>query len=186
MIGLTHFQRSAAAFPMTVASFDDRGLTEFGFDLLAEMETLGIVVDLAHVNRRGVDDALGALRRPFVVSHSACRGLADFRRNLDDDQIRRIADAGGVVGIAAGRSFLGGDGLDAFLDHVEHARRVGGADAVALGSDWDGGITPVRGLEDVRGLPSVTQGLLARGWSDEDVRRLLGENALRVVTEVCG
>lgn len=186
MLGLVHFQRSAAAAPMTAPELADRGLSAFGFELVEEMETLGMVVDLAHVNAAGVDDALDVLKRPFVVSHSACRALCDWPRNLDDDQIRRIADRGGVIGVAVGRNFLGRPGLDGFLDHLEHLRRVGGADCVAIGSDWDGGIVPARGLEDVRALPWVTAGLLARDWPERSVRQALGENALRVVREVCG
>jgi membrane dipeptidase len=150
------------------------------------MESLGIVLDLAHVNAPGVDDALAAATRPFVVSHSACRALHESPRNLSDDQIRRIADRGGVIGLAVGRSFLGDGGIDAFLAHAAHVRDAGGEDAVAIGSDWDGAIVPVPGLEDVRGLPWITQGLLERGWKPGAVRKLLGENALRVVSEVCG
>ena len=186
MIGLAHFQASAAAYPMTEPSHAERGLTAFGFELVAEMESLGMVVDLAHVNARGVDDALGAIRRPFVVSHSACRSVHDHPRNLDDDQIRRIADRGGVLGLAVGREFLGPGGLAALFAHAERAREAGGEDCVAIGSDWDGAIVPAPGLEDVRALPFVTQGLRERGWSPEAVRKLLGENALRVITEVCG
>jgi len=186
MLGLVHFQASAAAYPMTVPAFDDRGLTRFGFDLLAEMERLGMVVDLAHVNARGVDDALGAMTKPFVVSHTACRALADVPRNLTDDEIRRMADAGGVIGIAVGRSFLGRPGLAGFVDHVEHALRVGGAEAVAIGSDWDGAIVPAEGMGDVRALPHVTAELLARGHSSATVSAFLGANALRVLVEVCG
>src|SRR5262245_33951668 len=186
MIGLAHFQPSAAAYPMTAPSHAERGLTPFGFELLAEMESLGIVVDLAHVNARGVDDALGAIRRPCVVSHSACRSVHDHPRNLDDGQIRRIAEGGGVVGLAVGREFLGPGGLDALVAHAERLREIGGEECAAIGSDWDGVIVPAPGLEDVRALPFVTQALRERGWSPEAVRKLLGENALRVITEVCG
>lgn len=185
MIGLVHFQASAAAYPMTVAAHDDEGLTAFGRELIGEMQRLGMVVDLAHVNARGVDDALGVLDAPFVVSHSACRALVDHRRNLTDAQIRRVADAGGVIGIAVGNTFVTG-GLEGFLDHVEHAARVGGADCVAIGSDWDGAIVPVEGMDDVTCLPWVSAGLLARGHSEQNVRKFLGENALRVLTDVCG
>jgi membrane dipeptidase len=186
MLGLAHFQASAAASPMTDPSQAERGLTPFGFELLAEMESLRMVVDLAHVNARGVDDALGAIKRPCVVSHSACGSVHDHPRNLADVQIRRVAERGGVVGLAVGREFLGPGGIDAFFAHVERAREVGGADCVAIGSDWDGAIVPAPGLEDVRALPFVTQGLLERGWAPDAVRKLLGENALRVITEVCG
>jgi membrane dipeptidase len=185
MLGLVHFQANEAAYPMTVSSFDDAGLTPFGLELISEMERLGMVVDLAHLNPRGVDDALRAMQRPFVVSHTACRALVNHPRNLDDSQIRRIADRGGVVGIAFGNIFVKG-GLSGFLDHVEHVIRVGGADAIALGSDFDGMILPVQGMEDVTVYPRITQALLARGQPREVVRKALGENALRVICDVCG
>jgi len=186
MLGLVHFQANEAAFPMTEPTFEGRGLTPFGFDLIAELESLGILPDLAHLNARGVDDALAACTRPFVVSHTACRAVHEHPRNLADAQLRRIAEAGGVVGIAVGRSFLGPGGLDAFVEHAEHAVRVAGVEAVAIGSDWDGGIVPVAGLEDVRSLPFVTAALLDRGWPPEQVRALLGANARRVLSEVLG
>jgi membrane dipeptidase len=90
------------------------------------------------------------------------------------------------VGLAVGRSFLGPGGLEALFAHADHARRVAGEDALAIGSDWDGAIVPAPGLEDVTALPFVTQGLIERGWRLDAVRKLLGENALRVITEVCG
>src|SRR5262249_41147573 len=186
MIGLTHFQASGAAYPMTEPSQAALGLTAFGFELVAEMEALRMVVDLAHVNARGVDDALSALHGPFVVSHSGCRSVHEHPRNLTDDQIRRVAQRGGVVGLAVGREFLGPGGLDAFVAHAERAREVGGEEVLAIGSDWDGAIVPAPGLEDVRALPLAPQALLEHGWRPESVRRLLGENALRVITEVCG
>jgi membrane dipeptidase len=185
MLGLVHFQATEAAFPMTISAFLAAGLTGFGVELVSEMEQLGMVVDLAHLNPRGIDDALRIMKRSFVVSHTACRALVDHPRNLDDAQIRRIADCGGVVGIAFGSSFVKGD-LSAFLDHVEHVIQVGGADAIALGSDFDGMIVPAKGMEDVTVYPRITEGLLARGQPREVVRKALGENALRVITEVCG
>lgn len=186
MIGLVHFQASSAAYPMTVSAHDGRGLTDFGRELIGEMERLRMVVDIAHVNAAGVDEALERMTRPFVVSHTACRAVHGDSRNLTDDQIRRIADRGGVIGIAAGRTFVGRPGIAGFVDHVEHALRVGGADCVAIGSDWDGAIVPVRGMEDVTSLPHVTAELLARGHSEDVVRKFLGENALRVLSEALG
>jgi len=186
MLGLVHFQANAAAFPMTETAFEERGLTPFGFDLLAEMEALPVVADLAHLNARCVNDVLAATTGPCLVSHSGCRALHDSPRNLEDAQLRAVADAGGVVGLALGRSFLGPGGLDAFFAQADHLRRVAGEDATALGSDWDGGIVPLAEVGDVRGLPRLTERLLRGGWKPEPIRKLLGENALRVLTEVLG
>jgi len=187
MLGLVHFQATEAGYPMTVSRFDDLGLTPFGFDLVDELDRLGVVVDLAHLNERGVADVLSRTRGPCVVSHSACRALVPHPRNLSDEALRAIAATGGVIGIAAGRSFLGlRADLDALLDHVEHAVKVAGPASVALGSDYDGFITPASGLADVRSYPLVTDGLLRRGMPETTIRAVLGENALRVVSEVCG
>jgi membrane dipeptidase len=186
MLGLVHFQASAAARPMTVAAFQGKGLTPFGRDLVAESERLGVVVDLAHVNRAGVSEVLSIASRPPVVSHTACRALHDHARNLDDDQIRSIAEHGGVIGVAASRFFLGPGGLERFLDHIEHVIGVGGVDSAAIGSDWDGFIVPVSGMEDVTCLPRITAGLLARGHPEDTVRKVMGENALRVLIDVTG
>jgi membrane dipeptidase len=186
MLGVVHFQATEAGYPMTVSAFDGQGLTKFGFDMLAECERLGVVVDVAHLGEAGVVDALGVMRRPFVVSHTACRALCDHPRNLGDDELKRIASAGGVVGIAFGRSFLGRSGVDGLLDHVEHALRVAGEEAVALGSDYDGFIVPAKGMGDVRAYPLITQGMLERGWRPETIEKLLGRNALRVLVEVTG
>jgi membrane dipeptidase len=186
MLGIVHFQATEAGRPMTVSAFDGQGLTAFGFDLVTECERLGMVVDVAHLNAAGVADAIGIMRRPFVVSHTACRALCDNPRNLHDEELKRIATAGGIVGIAFGRSFLGRSGVAGLLDHVEHALRVAGEEAVALGSDYDGFIVPAKGMGDVRAYPLITQGMLERGWRPATIERLLGRNALRVLVEVTG
>ena len=187
-IGLVHFQANEAGYPMTVAAFDGQGLTEFGRTLIGETERLHMVVDLAHLNDAGVADALATMRRPFIVSHTACRTLYPHRRNLTDDQIRPVANHGGVIGIMFEGSVLaeGGGDINRVLDHFDHAIKVGGEDVVAIGSDYDGFITPATGLGDVTTMPHLTAGLLARGHRPETVRKVLGENALRVLTEVCG
>lgn len=187
-IGLVHFQATEAGYPMTVPEFDGRGLTEFGRVLIAEMERLKMVVDLAHLNDAGVTDALATMRRPFIVSHAGCRAVYAHRRNLTDTQIRAVADRGGVIGIVLENQFIAKTGadLDHVLDHFDHAIKIGGEDVVAIGSDYDGFITPPVGLEDVTTMPRLTAGLLARGHRPETVRKILGENAARVLTEVCG
>jgi len=185
-IGLVHFQATEAGFPMTVPKFDGRGLTQFGRELIGEMERLRMVVDLAHMNDAGFADALKVMRRPFIVSHTCCRAVHAHRRNLTDEQIRAVADRGGVIGIAAERAFVGGwsANLGRVLDHFDHAVKVGGADVVAIGTDFDGFIIPPSELYDVSQMPRLTAGLLARRHSPETVRKILGANALRVLNAV--
>jgi membrane dipeptidase len=187
-IGLVHFQATEAGYPMTVARFDGQGLTEFGRALIAEMERLGMVVDLAHLNDAGVAKALETMRRPFMISHAGCRAVYPHRRNVTDAQIRAVADRGGVIGVIFARNFVASltADLERVLDHYDHAINVGGEDAVGIGSDYDGFIVPARGLEDTRALPHLTAGLLRRGHKPQTVRKVLGENALRVFSEVCG
>jgi membrane dipeptidase len=186
VVGLVHFQTTAAGHPMTAPEFYGEGLTDFGRDLVAQLEELGIVIDLAHLNAAGVGDALVMMRRPCVVSHTACKEIHEHPRNLTDHQLALIGRNGGIVGVAAGRDFVGPGGLEAYLDHVEHVIEVAGPHAVALGSDYDGFIIPADGMADVRAYPLVTQGLLDRGQEPEVIERALGGNALRVLTAVCG
>lgn len=187
-IGLVHFQATEAGYPMTAAKFDGRGLTQFGRELIGEMERLRMVVDLAHLNDAGFADALKVMRHPFIVSHTCCRGVYAHRRNLTDEQIRAVADRGGVIGIAFERTFAGGlsANLDSVLDHFDHAVKVGGEDVVAIGTDFDGFIFPPSELRDVSQMLHLTAGLLARGHRPETVRKILGGNALRVLNAVWG
>ena len=186
MLGLVHFQQTAAGHPMTAPEFYGRSISDFGRDLIVRLEELGVVIDLAHLNDAGVWEALGMMRRPCVVSHTACKELHDHPRNLTDRQLELVGRNGGVVGVAAGRNFIGPGGRAAFLDHIEHVIEVAGPHAVALGSDYDGFIVPVEGMDDVRVYPLVTQGLLDRGQDPEVIEQALGGNALRVLTQVCG
>src|SRR4030095_4052781 len=104
-------------------------------------------------------------------------------RNIDDEQVRAVADSGGVVGIIFAPRFVGGH-LDAVGDHLLHVVRVAGEGAVAIGSDWDGFVRPCDGLADAAALPNLTQALLRRGLSPTAIHRLLGGNALRVLDAV--
>jgi membrane dipeptidase len=185
-VGLVHFQETEAGYPMTVPEFDGRGLTPFGRTLVAEMDRLKMLIDLAHLNDAGFDDALKVMQRPFIVSHTCCRAVHEHRRNLTDEQIRAVAKRGGVIGIAFERAFVGGlsADLDRVLDHFDHAVKVGGEDVVAIGSDFDGFIVPPAGLEDVTRMPRLTAGLLARKHRPDTVAKILGGNALRVLTAV--
>jgi membrane dipeptidase len=206
------------------------GLTRFGEDVVAEMNRLGMMVDVSHVSDDTFWDVLRVTHVPVIASHSSTRAIADHPRNLDDEMLRGLAKNGGVAMInfypgyidaslvapmrelflelaprvAEIRAEHAGDpvrgrrairklitsvdvpttDLSVLLDHFDHAIRVAGPDHVGLGADWDGVASMPRELQDVSRLPVLTRGLLARGHSPETVRKVLGENLLRVMREV--
>ncbi|MDR7542883.1 MAG: dipeptidase [Armatimonadota bacterium] len=160
------------------------GLTDLGRAVLRRMEALGMVPDLSHLSEPSFWDALRATRGPVIASHANAAAIWRHPRNLTDAQLRAIASRGGVVGVSFAPGFLGGATLAHVLDHIDHMVRVMGIDHVALGSDYDGIPDVPVGLEDVSKLPNLTAGLLARGYRPEQVRKILGGNALRVFRQV--
>jgi membrane dipeptidase len=162
----------------------DSGLTDFGRDVLRECERCGVIVDLAHVSRRGFFEALEIAREPIMVTHTGVSGVHASWRNLDDEQLRAVAERGGCVGIIFARQFLGGASIDAVVDHVQHVLDVCGEDVPALGSDFDGFVVPPEGLEDVAALPNLTVALSRRGMPPRVLEKILGANVLRVLDAV--
>lgn len=218
-------------------SSDDKpahnGLTDFGKDVVLEMNRLGIIVDISHVSDKTFYDALEVGKAPLLASHSSCRAICDAPRNMTDQMMKDLAAKGGVVQINYHVGFLSqefrnaekadpevnkaigeevekrcgdneacqlieGDRLTRqfveqgklprvdwtkIIEHIDHAVRVAGVDYVGLGSDFDGANMPY-GMEDAGDLPKITDALLKRGYSEGDVRKILGENTLRVMAEV--
>jgi len=188
-VGLTWSRRNQAGDGVAEARTGG-GLTEYGVRLVEEMNHLGMLVDIAHLAPAGVRDVFRVCQGPVVASHANAHALCPVPRNLTDAQLEGIASSGGVVGATYVPGFIT-DGeasatLDMLLDHIDHVITVAGVDHVGLGSDFDGfGGSPL-GLEDVSCVPNVTGGLLARGYSDGDVAKILGGNWLRVIREVVG
>jgi membrane dipeptidase len=209
------------------------GLTDFGKEVVREMNRQGMMVDISHVADKTFYDALAVSQVPMIASHSSCRALCDHPRNMTDDMIKALAAKGGVIQINYHIGFLSqeyrdamksnpdldkqmqaelekrcakneacqfveGDKLvreaveagklprvtwEAIIQHIDHAVKLVGADHVGLGSDFDGANMPF-GMEDVSDLPKITDALLKKGYSQADIRKILGENTLRVMEQV--
>ena len=213
---------------------EHNGLTDFGKQVVREMNRLGMMVDISHVSDKTFYDALETSLAPLIASHSSSRALASAPRNMTDDMLRALAAKGGVVHINYFEGFLDDDfreresalkaeeaqqdaiddntpkfgdrsqngpavrkinaarlaklgriPLSKLLDHFEHAVKIAGVEHVGLGSDFDGvdDMLP-EGMEDISRIPNLVRGLMGRGFSDEDILKILGGNTLRVMREV--
>ena len=211
------------------------GLTDFGKDVVREMNKLGVIVDISHVADKTFYDALAVSKAPMFASHSSCRAICNAPRNMTDQMIKDLAAKGGVIQINYHVSFLSQEFRDAekkdpsvnagiseevkkrcpdvndeacqliegdkitreyvvagklpkveytkIIEHVDHTVKLVGADHVGLGSDFDGANMPY-GMEDATMIPKITEALLQKGYSGSDIRKILGENTLRVMSEV--
>jgi membrane dipeptidase len=206
VVSLAHFGRT---FLADGSGFDDTSrsrLTPHGIEAFTEMERLGVVFDISHLGLRGVEDVLERATRPFLATHSACLALADVHRNLGDEQLKRIGELGGVVNVAAAiPMFIDAKNPSAerVIDHIEHLVATAGVDHVGIGPDFIedyfreafGGWQPVPGLDSEQvaaeierpaDLPKLTEAMVRRGFVETDIRKIIGENVLRVFREVMG
>jgi membrane dipeptidase len=208
------------------------GLTDFGKEIVREMNRQGMLVDISHVSDKTFYDALEVSKAPLIASHSSCRALCNHVRDMSDDMIKALAAKGGVIQINYEKSFIDQPYKDAYdretggvvqhlseltkncnndeaciagemaklqqkliaegklphvsweriVDHIDHAVKLVGADHVGLGSDFDGADMP-DGMEDCSKLPKITEALLRKGYSESDIRNILGENTLRILEQ---
>ena len=206
------------------------GLSEFGKEVVREMNRLGMLVDVSHVSDKTMSDALDVSTAPIIASHSSARALSNVPRNIPDDLLQRIAKKNGVVQVNFYSVFVDAatvspqsaerdarlkaqqdvlnekykddperlgeesDKLEAanplpplpiskLIDHIDHIAKVAGIDHVGLGADFDGSNDMPEGAQDVSMLPNITYELLKRGYSEQDIRKILGENFLRVFAD---
>jgi membrane dipeptidase len=176
MVGLAHFTDNA--FAGSAHGLAKGGLTGHGRELVAELERRRMIVDVAHASAATIDDVLTAATRPVVASHTGVRGVVDNARNLSDDQLRGIAATGGMVGIGFWPTATGGDDVGSIARAIAYAVGIVGVQHVGLGSDFDGAV-PVP--MDVSGLALVTEALIAEGFHEAAIERIIGGNALALL-----
>ncbi len=225
---LTHFRNNNWADSSTDTP-QHNGLTDFGKDVVREMNRLGMLVDVSHVSDKTFYDAIAVSTKPVILSHSSCRAISNIPRNVTDDMLRALAKNGGVIGINFGEGFINekdaaalrasisqlsqmpnltGKPLDDYaakdfskefaspikvvatiedvFAHIDHAVKVAGIDHVGIGSDFDGIQGPPNGLEDISKMPALVAVLLKHGYSEGDIKKILGGNTLRVIRAVTG
>ncbi|MFH2109972.1 MAG: dipeptidase [Candidatus Bathyarchaeota archaeon] len=187
MVGLVHSIRNELADGVA----DRRtggGLSELGAQAVDELNRLGMIVDVSHLNDEGFRDALELSSDPVVASHSNARAVCDHPRNMTDDMISALAEKGGVMGMNFAPGFVHSKRatLAGVVDHIDHIVELVGPGHVGLGSDFDGIPSTPEGLEDVTRMPGLTAELVKRGYGEDDVRNILGGNHLRLIKAVCG
>lgn len=163
------------------------GLTDHGVRLVERCNAMGIMIDLSHINEAGFWDVAGLSTAPLVATHSNAHAICPHSRNLTDDQLRAIADSGGMVGLNFAVAFLRGDGrmlddvpLTQMMRHLDHLIGILGEDGVSLGSDFDGATVP-KELDSAAGLPKLVSAMAKHGYDEPLVTKLCHENWLRVL-----
>ncbi|MBN1210285.1 MAG: dipeptidase [Myxococcaceae bacterium] len=176
MLGFAHFFDNEVSG--SAHGVKKEGLTELGRAVVKRMEERGITLDLAHASRKTIQEVLAIATRPIVVSHTGVKGTCDNNRNLSDEQLRAIARNGGVVGIGYWSTATCGKDAKAIARAIRHAVSVAGIEHVGLGSDYDGAVgVPF----DTAGLVELTDALIAQGFGEGELRKIAGENVLRVL-----
>jgi microsomal dipeptidase-like Zn-dependent dipeptidase len=179
MMAPTHFTDTAIA--SSAHGVRGEGLTPLGRQWVQRMEEKHMLIDLAHASHGTLADVLEVARQPVVVSHTGVRGTCDNDRNLTDDELRGVARTGGVVGIAYFKVAVCEATPVGIARAIRHAATVAGVEHVGLGSDFDGAVrTPF----DATGLIQLVDPLLAEGFTEQEIRLILGENTLRVLDQV--
>ncbi len=187
MVGLVHSLRNLLADGVRDARTGG-GLSELGVQAVEELDRLGMIIDVSHINDRGFWDVVDIAKGPIIASHSNSRAVCSHPRNMTDDMIKALAEKGGVLGMNFAPSFVHptNPSVSTLVGHIDHISDLVGPDHVGLGSDFDGIPSTPAGLEDVTRMPNIAEELIERGYGREDLKKILGLNHLRVIKKVIG
>lgn len=166
-------------------AYEYNGLSDFGAQVLAEMNRLGIIIDISHLSKKSMLDVLRLSQTPVIASHAGCRALCDVSRNLDDEQLLALKANGGVIHIVGINMFIGPDAaVSDLVDHIDHAVRLMGIDHVGISSDFYTAAYCLKDWKNAGDTPNLTLELVRRGYTEEDIARLWSGNLLRVWRDV--
>jgi membrane dipeptidase len=191
-VTIVHLSTSSLGSTSAPSFGGDHGLTDRGREFVRALNARRIFVDLAHISRRGFFDAVEVhdKSQPLLVSHTGIDGVHHHWRNVDDEQLRAVADTGGVVGVMYQTTFLGEPAwtgrAERIVDHLQHIIDVVGEDHAALGSDWDGAIVTPRDMATCLELPHLCELMLRRRFSPARIQKILGGNFLRALGALRG
>ncbi|WP_425059543.1 hypothetical protein SCACP_01350 [Sporomusa carbonis] len=185
LITLTWNYPNEIGYPNSEPDCRNQGLTPFGREVVAEMNRLGMLIDVSHLSDQGFYDVAALSVKPFVASHSNARALTGHPRNLTDDMIKLLAEKGGVMGLNFEKTFLGSDSVSRVADmveHLKHIRKVGGIDVIAIGSDFDG-ISEELELSHAGEMYKLVDALRENGFGQDAIEKICWGNALRVIKD---
>ncbi|MDD7794035.1 dipeptidase [Clostridium sp. 'White wine YQ'] len=185
-ITLTWNYENSIGYPNYKKEFMNKGLKEFGIEVVNKMNELGMLIDTSHLSDGGFYDVYKYSKKPFIASHSNAREICNHPRNLTDDMIKILGNTGGVMGMNFCSWFLGKSEvskIDDIIAHIKHIRNVGGIEVIALGSDFDGIENKVE-IEDVSKMPLLKEALIKNGFKENEIEKIFYKNAERVIKEI--
>lgn len=186
LVTLTWNYENEIGYPNCDKIFMEKGLKNFGIELVEEMNRLGMIIDVSHLSDGGFYDVAKHSKDPFIASHSNARSITNHSRNLTDDMIKILSQRGGIIGINFCNDFLGNNKISQIEDmitHIKYIKNKGGIDCIALGSDFDGISCEVE-IRDVSQMDKLVEGLNSAGFNQDEIEKICFKNAERVIKEV--
>lgn len=184
LMTLTWNYPNCIGYPNFQGTHKDKGLTAFGEEVVAEMNRLGMIIDVSHLSDQGFYDVARLSAKPFIASHSDARSVTNNFRNLTDDMLRLLAEKGGVTGINFESNFLGNGGkVEDIVSHIKHMRKVAGIEVIAIGTDFDGTSHRTE-LRDIGEMDILFEALKKEGFSGSEMDKIRYKNALRVIKDI--